>query len=153
MGGDDPISRAAKEAEKAVSSAGKALESGVQQVGKNIEKSVSGVLQETAYALGTGNFNNFDQTLLNMGVVATTGGILGPQATQLKETNVQRATREAQEEAALQEMQANAAKEQERLAGLANMLTASAAARRLAPGMSQTLLGSAPSRQLLTVKS
>lgn len=164
MGGEDPISKAAREVGNAVSGVGKAVESGVQQVGKaaeygvqqvgkNIEKSVGGVLTETAYALGTGDFSNFDQTLLNMGVVGATGGIFGPQATQLKETNIQRQTREAQEAAALAEMRATAAKERERLAGLADLLTASASARRLAPGMSQTLLGSAPSTALITTKA
>ena len=92
MGGKDPISKAAREvgnavsgvgkavesgvqqvgkaAEYGVQQAGKAVESGVQQAGKNIEKSVGGVLTETAYVLGTGDFSNFDQTLLNMGVVS-----------------------------------------------------------------------------------
>lgn len=185
MGGNDPVSKAAREvgngvsgvgkavsgvgkavesgvqqvgkaAEYGVQQVGKTIESGVQQLGKNIEKNVGGVLTETAYALGTGDFNNFDQTLLKLGSMAATGGLsagLNPQSMQYKETNIQRATREAQEQAALKEVESNLAKERERLAGLANLLTASASARRLAPGMSQTLLGSAPSTALITTKA
>ena len=109
----------------------------------NFAKNVGDVLTETAYAVRTGNYNNFDQTLLKLGSLTVGGGFLPLEDMKLKESNIQRATREAQEAAALQEMEASAAKEKERLRGLADMLTSSANARRMAPGMSQTILGSA----------
>ena len=149
------ISHVGKEIEKGVSHLGKEAEKGVQQVGKNIEKNIGDTLTETAYAVGTGNFNNFDQTLLKFATGGATAGLslaLNPESMQYKETNIQRAAREAQEKAAAQEMEANAAKERERLKGLADMLTASANARRLAPGMSQTLLGSGSTNLLVTNK-
>lgn len=104
-----------------------------------------------AVAVATGNYSNLDQSLVQA-MVGPVGSV-SPQALQYKETNIQRQTREAQEEAALAEMRASAEKERARLAGLADMLTASASARRLAPGMSQTLLGSTPSTALITTKA
>lgn len=141
-----------KGAEASISTIGKSLEQGVQQVGKNIEKNVGGAISNLAYAVSTGNFNNFDQTLLQLGTMGLTGGLsagLNPASLQYKETAIERATREAQEKVALEEINANATKEKERLAGLANMLSASASARALAPGMSQTLLGGGSSGGLL----
>lgn len=134
-----------KGAEASISTIGKSLEQGVQQVGKNIEKNVSSTFNDFAYAISTGDFSNLDQTL-----VSGMGLMLNPSSTQYKETPVQRATRQAQEKATLEQLAADKAKEDARLKGLADMLSASATARRLAPGISQTLVGGAGSGGLLT---
>lgn len=132
--------------------ASKDIEKSAQQLGQNIETNYQNLGSNLA-ALGSGNFNNFAQTMLTMGLSMT--GITDPSMVKsiAGESAVVRAKREAQETLAAQEIEANLAKERERLSGLADLLTASASARRLAPGMSQTLLGSAPSTALITTKA
>lgn len=145
---DNPFEELQKEVDKI----GKSIEKGVQDLGKNIETNYQNAFTNLGM-LAAGKWDNLGQTLLNTGLSLT--GVTNPDTVYSLsgETNVQRAKREATEKAAMDELEANAAKERERLSGLANMLSSSAAARRMAPGMSQTLLGSGTtSNPLITVK-
>lgn len=130
------------------------IKKGVGQIATNVEQNIAGQLKEYAYALGTGDFSNLDQTILRTALFSMSPQalMLNPDTVKYKETNIQRGTREAQEKAAIAEMQASAAKEQERLKGFADFFSAAAQNRRTSPGMSQTLLGSGTSDTLLTIK-
>lgn len=146
----DPIG----DIDKGIKKGAEEIKKGVGQIATNVEQNIVGQLKEYGYALGTGDFSNLDQTIFRTALftMSPQALILNPDTAKYKETNIQRGTREAQEKAALAEMQASAAKEQERLKGFADFFSAAAQNRRTSPGMSQTLLGSGTSGTLLTIK-
>lgn len=115
-------------------------------LGKTIEKNTANLMNEWSYAISTGDYNNFDQTLQSTFNPAYAfiedGG-------KYKESNVQRKEREEIAKAENAALEQKKAKEDERLRGLADLLSASAQSRRLAPGMSQTLLGGGSNPGLL----
>ena len=154
MGGDDPVSRAWDD------TVGKNSYIGGGQAGKDIEavgqKYIDAIVdpyKNLAYAVSSGNYNNLDKSLLDIATAGATGGLI-PGLPGFKETGIERATREAVEQAKSNAEAAAAEKERLRLQGIADFMTASVNARRLRPGSAQTtggLLSASSSDTLLTV--
>ena len=129
------------------------ISKGAQQVAGNVEKNISNSLNEIMFAISTGNLSNLDQTMMRIAGAGLTGGLslgLNPDTVKVKETNIERAGREATEKAVDQANAAAAEKERQRLQTMAEFMSANSAARRLAPGSGQTLLGGNYGGTLLT---
>lgn len=117
----------------------KDIQKGVEGLAKNVERNVSSTFNELGYAISTGNFNNLDQTLARLAVAGATGGYsLGanPDELKYKETNIERAGRDAENKAASDQAAMTQQEEAARLKTLADILSSSSARRRLMPGSS-----------------
>ena len=153
MGGDDPVSKIYDD------TVGKNSYIGGGQAGKDIEaagqKYIDAMVdpyKNLAYAVSTGNYNNLDKSLMDIAIQGATGGLV-PGMPGYKETGIERATREAGEQARANAEAAAAEKERLRLQGIADFMTATVNARRLRPGSAQTtggLLSASSSGTLLS---
>ena len=66
------------------------IKKGVGQIATNVEQNIAGQLKEYAYALGTGDFNNLDQTISRSALYyfSPQSLILNPDTAKYKETNI-----------------------------------------------------------------
>lgn len=122
------------------------------QGAKNVERSVGSMLTETAYAVGTGDFNNYGNTLLAAGAGIATGGYSLAAGYKPGETGTQRKAREEGAKASAQAVADKKAAENAATAQRAGTLRGIIEGRNRAPGRSATLLSSSGAGTLLTPK-
>lgn len=134
--------------DNAVNAASKAVSSAA----KNVEKSVGSVLTETAYAVGTGDFNNYGNTVLNATAMGLTGGMSGAAGYKPGETGTERKVREEKQKALNQAEADKKATENAATAARAGTLRGIIEGRARSPGRAATLLNSSAGASLLTPK-